>query len=98
METSDKIFFFVMFGLLSILALSSVLSFLNPQQKQSITPEVNYRGLAMLHLAPDSPSRQPTDKDYDTKLNLVTEKGETYRLFESRDIKSYGKTFVVRVA
>ncbi len=60
---------------------------------------INYRGLVLLGLAPNSDPRIATDTDIDTGLRTEHE-GQLYGLFESRTWKSldYGKTFVSPVS
>lgn len=58
-----------------------------------------YGGNVLLGLSPNTYSREPNQKDIDTKLNIKA--GDAiYRLYESRSLETfdYGKTFLVRVA
>lgn len=58
--------------------------------------ERNYESEVLLKISPNMEARNPTSKDIDTKLNLQTQDGSVYRLYESRDFITYGKTFVVK--
>jgi hypothetical protein len=69
---------------------------INENQNQGLNDR-NYKAEVLLKASPNMDSRMPTDKDIDTKLNLQTKEGDVYRLFESRDFVTYGKTFVVRI-
>jgi len=64
----------------------------------TIEHETNYEGLVKLHLAPNSETRDVTDKDKYTGV-LLTDGTHSYGLFESRSIErgDYGKTFVVPI-
>lgn len=58
-----------------------------------------YGGNVLLGLSPNAPSRQPTEKDIDTQLNIKV--GDAiFRLYESRSLETfdYGKTFVIRLS
>lgn len=59
--------------------------------------ERNYVAEVYLKTSPNMYSRQPASKDIDTKLNFQSSDGSVYRLYESRDFLTYGKTFIVRV-
>lgn len=57
----------------------------------------NYLSEVYLGVSPNMPSHTPTKNDIDTQLNFKDTAGNIYRLYESRDFISYGKTFLVKV-
>ena len=67
------------------------------QKEETPIASRNYKAEVLLQVSPNMESRMSTEKDIDTKLNLITPDGRVYRLFESRDMATYGKTFVVEI-
>lgn len=81
-----------------LISLVATFTFLYNQNSDVTVQPRNYKAEVLLGITPNMDSRQPTEKDIDTQLNLQTQDGSIYRLFESRDMISYGKTFVVKIA
>jgi len=92
-----SIFLFFLSLLLSTLYLYDKYHVYKNQQEP--TPEINFATHVLLGLAPNTFSRVPTNNDLDTRLNINTNNGEVYRLFQSKswDKGDYDKTFVVRI-
>lgn len=67
------------------------------KNQQEPLAERNYKAEVILGVAPNMETRLPTETDIDTELNLQTPNGQVYRLIESRDFITFGKTFVVRI-
>ncbi len=59
--------------------------------------ERNYLTEAMLGISPNMDTRQPTENDIDSGLIFKSNNGYEYKLYESRDFITYGKTFLVRI-
>lgn len=67
----------------------------NSQEKETPLKDRNYIAEVYLGVTPNMPTREPTVEDIDTQINLQTGDGRIYRLIESRDFITYGKTFAV---
>lgn len=87
----------MVFSVLLIASVLIVISYFSLQEEESL-PATNYKGLVLLHLAPNSEPREPTSKDIDTGVSIGFD-GDVYRLYESRTFEEgdFGKTFVKRV-
>lgn len=87
---------FTLLGVMLILSAGAFISYSKMMEERNAPlKDRNYVAEVKLGVAPNMQSRQPTDKDFDTKINLQTGDGRVFRLVESKDFLTYGKTFVV---
>jgi len=84
--------------LLIVVVAGIILSTSNQNKSSNPLPETNWKGLVMLGLAPDAPSRQVLENDVDTGVRLTDGKNR-YALIRSGtfDTGDLGKTFVVSI-
>lgn len=82
--------------LVGLLALTIVIISNYESQEPEPLSEINYKGMVMLGVYPNSQSRQPFSDDINTGLTLVDPQGKKYILYESTHLetKDLGKTFV----
>ena len=87
---TKKVVLILSFGIVCLLVLGSISL---GKDIPSETKETNYVGLVNLGLAPNTFMREPTPRDINTGVKFSYE-DRVYTLYESREIKDIGKTFV----
>jgi len=79
--------------LFSLIGLTGLSIFQTHNINSEPLKETNYIGNLMLGIAPNTPMREPTIRDVDTKIR-VRVNDNIYTLYESREMQDIGKTFL----